>query len=173
MVHRDVFIKEVGIDMNRSWILIAVGIVVIVIFLIVFWYSANSLWSVFKRHNDLNRSLGNAVDVSSDNNVVKKVSIQTLIKESKIPDGATFVDTMRKRAGSSDVKGFNAEVTKICDKRDGTCDVDPGLGGGTAAAFDPSQDSYIDSNRSRSKKHERHEKHEKHERHEKHEKHES
>ena len=140
MVYRDVFIRELATDIRRAWIVIVIGLIASMVATYYFITSAMSLTSLLKQalgQNSKQSLLGDLNDPSQDD-------FAPLARPEDMPvDVSTaFAKTLQTRAMDKNIASFNAQVTEICSGRkdDPACKIDPGLGGGTAAAFDPLQD---------------------------------
>ena len=152
MVYRDVFVKEVRTDLRRctTMLTIGVGILTVIVF-----YFARACWQSTMNYKNYvaasatgTSNAGGGLlllelgDPSFDDN---PVPAPTPTQDgADIPSQAAFAATMAARANDPDVVAFQQEVSSICDGSS-SCSVDPGLGGGTAAAFDPAYDSYDSS----------------------------
>lgn len=148
MVYRDVFINELNTDFRRCMILFVIGFVVLCVVAYYFGRACYRSYACYKKYvvavssttpgggGLLTLELG---DPSFDD--IPAAPPTPSQEGDDIPGSVAFAAAMSKRAKDPNVAAFNRHVDELC-KGKKQCTVDPGLGGGTAAAFDPSQDDY-------------------------------
>ena len=143
MVNVDAFVREVATDLMLSYILFFGTLCGLVVFAYLLLIIVLRIYRQINDHRSRVKSLART-DVMSDPTQDDNPLPPPPPPKDVIPTATAFLSTMRQRADDPNVVGFNQEVQAICKNRkdDPACEVDLGLGGGTAAAFDAAQDSY-------------------------------
>jgi hypothetical protein len=142
MVSQEAFTREVSIDLMLSYFLVFGSLCVITVMVLLLVNIGLRIYrqvSAYRARLKTTRT-DMIYDPSQDDNPVPPPPPPKEI----IPTSKAFLTTMQKRANDPNVIAFNEEVQAICKTRKGdpSCEVDSGVGGGTAAAFDPTKDSY-------------------------------
>ena len=148
MVDHDAFLKSIDKELTRSYVLMFISLLVLVGTAFMLLFIGGQIYSVvIKYMRARSCAIGKHDNTMLYSNPDDDDALQIVVpeKEEQIPGSAEFSKTLEQRAGDKSVHAFNTIVNQVCQARktagDGrNCTVDPGLGGGVAAAFDPTKD---------------------------------